>query len=113
MTRQHIFQGVALAHLDVLRDVCDALGARRLDGPGLDAQLTLDRGEQTRLAAAVGADQSDALTGPRDQGGTAIQRPHAARQRDIDQPQHRWSSWIVMLEVQQASAGRAVLRARC
>ncbi len=86
---QHVVDRRDVRALDVLRHVGDARGGRRLQLAPVDRQFTEDGREQRRLAAAVGADQADALAGRRDQRDVAVQRACAARDGDVDQPEHR------------------------
>ena len=77
----HSRGALAWLDLDVLCNVRDAFGPGRLDVARLESEFTEDRGEQARLAAAVGADQADALAGPRDQRNAAVQRSRTACDR--------------------------------
>ena len=86
---QHVVDRREVRALDVLRHVGDAGGGRRLQFAGVDRQFAEDGREERRLAAAVGADQADALAGRRDQRDVAVQRACAARDGDVDQPEHR------------------------
>jgi hypothetical protein len=74
---------------DVLRHVGDALVRRRFQFSRVDRKLAEDGGKQRRLAAAVRAHESDALTRRRDERHTAVQRARAAGNGDIDQSEHR------------------------
>jgi hypothetical protein len=78
MAGDDIVERALATGLDVLRNVGDAFGRRRLERAGFEPELAQDRREQRRLAATVGADQPDALAGAPDQRDAAVQRARAA-----------------------------------
>ena len=89
MAGQHEIDRVLVRSLDILCDVSDPLGTRSLDDPGLGSEFAEQRCEQGRLAAAVRADEADALARPGYYRDAAVQRAGAACEGNVDQPQHR------------------------
>jgi hypothetical protein len=65
--------------------VGDARIGRQLDVAAVGFELTQEGGEQRRLAAAVGADQTEALAGVHLKRGVREQQSRAAAQGDSGQ----------------------------
>ena len=88
MPAENIVERGLIDSLDILRHMSDATDRRRLDIALFGGQIAEHRGKQRGLAAAVGANQPDALARCSDQRGAAIERLGTSRQRDIDQSKH-------------------------
>ena len=56
---QHVIDRAALHRRGLLRDVRDGPRGRQVDAAHVGRELVADRGEQARLAAAVGTDKTD------------------------------------------------------
>jgi hypothetical protein len=80
---EHVFDRGRRNRRRLLRDVRDRPSGRQLDIAGVGRKLAADRREQARLAAAVCADEPDALSRV-DRGARVFEQPlRAARERHV------------------------------
>lgn len=84
MARKHEVDRRHVVGDEGLRHVGDAVAGRRLDVAVFGRELAEDGRKERGLAAAVGADEADALGGRRGERRMTVENAGAARERQIE-----------------------------